>query len=99
MSNTATVKFVEDESIYIDCKPVSTYGGEVIMTNKDNKIINTGVSADMIDSIALNFSNGNITNNIIFQSTIGVGLLALLYGLGNYIFKEIPKNFINNKLN
>ena len=33
-SKTATVKFVEDEDIYIDCKPVSTYGGEVVI-NED----------------------------------------------------------------
>lgn len=94
----ATVKFVEDEDIYIDCRPVSTYGGEVILTDEQNNIVNTGVSADMIDSLTLNFSNGNITNNIVIQSIIGVALLGILYGFGNYIFKEIPKSLIQKKI-
>ena len=100
MSNrkTATVKFVEDEDIYIDCRPVSTYGGEVIVEDKDNNKVNTGVSADMVDSVALNFSNGSIINNIGVQSLVGIGLLAILYGVGNYVFKEFPKNLIDKKL-
>ena len=97
-SRTARVKFVEDEDIYIDCRPVSSYGGEVIVEDKDNEIINTGISADMVDSVAINFSNGNITNNIGFQTLIGIGLLAILYGIGNYVFKELPKNLIDKKL-
>ena len=97
-TKSAYVKFVEDEDIYIDCRPVSTYGGEVIVEDKDNNKVNTGVSADMVDSVALNFSNGTITNNIGFQSLIGIGLLAILYGVGNYVFKEFPKNLIDKKL-
>ena len=97
-SKNAYVKFVEDEDIYIDCRPVSTYGGEVIVEDKDNNKVNTGVSADMVDDLALNFSNGSITNNIGFQSLIGIGLLAILYGVGNYVFKEFPKNLIDKKL-
>ncbi len=97
-SNSAYVKFIEDEDIYIDCRPVSTYGGEVILEDEDNTIVNTGVSADMLDSIALNFSNGTIINNIVFQTLIGIGLLVILYGLGNFVFKEIPKNLIDKKL-
>lgn len=97
-SRNSYVKFVEDEDIYIDCRPVSTYGDEVVLTDEDNNEVNMGVSADMIDSIAKNFSNGNITNNIGIQSFIGVGLLIILYGLGNYVFKEIPKNLIDRKL-
>jgi hypothetical protein len=60
---TATVQFVEDEDIYIDCRPVTTYGDEVVYTDQDNNVVSKGVSADMIDSIAINFSNGNITKN------------------------------------
>lgn len=97
-SKNAYVKFVEDEDIYIDCRPVSTYGGEVIVEDKDNNQVNTEVSATMVDDLALNFSNGTITNNIGFQSLIGIGLLAILYGVGNYVFKEFPKNLIDKKL-
>ena len=97
-TKSAYVKFVEDEDIYIDCRPVSTYGGEVIVEDKDNNQVNTGVSATMVDDLAKNFSSGNITNNIGIQSIIGIGLLAILYGIGNYVFKEIPKNLIDKKL-
>ena len=95
---SATVKFVEDEDIYIDCRPVSSYGGEIILEDEDNNIENTGVSADMIDSIASNFSNGSITSNIGFQTLLGIGLMAILYGIGDYVFKQFPKNLIEKKL-
>ena len=98
MSKTATVKFVEDEDIYIDCRPVTTYGGEVIVTDKDNNQVTSGVNTEIIDNIALNFSNGNITKNIGFQSIVGVTLLAILYGIGNYVFRELPNNLIDKKL-
>jgi len=98
MPKEATVKFVEDEDIYIDCRPVSTYGGELIVEDEDNNVINTGVSADMVDDVALNFSTGTITDNIGIQTLIGIALLGILYGLGNYVFKEFPKNLIDKKL-
>lgn len=95
---TATLELQENEDIFIDCRPVTTYGGEVIINDDDVLPENSRVSTQMIDSVAINFSNGNITNNIGFQTFIGVGLLAILYGIGNYIFKEIPKNLIDKKL-
>lgn len=99
-ANTATVKFVEQEDIYIDCKPVSTYGGEVIVNDSDNNQISPGgsVSAAMLDSIADNFSAGNITDNIGVQTVVGITLLFILYGFGNYVFKELPNQLIESKL-
>jgi hypothetical protein len=97
-SKTATVKFVEDEDIYIDCKPVTTYGGEVVIDDADNILVSTAGSAEMLDSIASNFSAGNITDNVGFQTMVGITLLGLLYVLGNYVFKELPKTLIESKL-
>lgn len=97
-SKTATVKFVEDEDIYIDCKPVSTYGGEVVINEDDNNLLSTAGSAEVLDSIASNFSAGNITDNVGFQTMVGITLLGLLYGIGNYVFKELPKSMIESKL-
>jgi hypothetical protein len=97
-SKTARVKFVEDEDIYIDCKPVSTYGGEVVIDDGDNNLVSTAGSAEMLDSIASNFSAGNITDNVGFQTMVGITLLGLLYGVGNYVFKELPKTLIESKL-
>jgi hypothetical protein len=98
MPNSSRTPFVENEDIFIDCRPVTTYGGELIRKDSDNYLETTGISEEMVDSIATNFSNGNITNNIGFQTVIGIGLLAILYGVGNYVFKEIPKNLIDKKL-
>lgn len=98
MPKEATIKFVEDEDIYIDCRPVSTYGGEVIIEDDDNNLINSGVSADMVNSVAINVSSGAITDNIGFQTLLGIALLGILYGLGNFVFKEIPKKLIDKKL-
>ena len=98
MPKEATIKFVEDEEIYIDCRPVSTYGGEVIIEDDDNNLINSGVSADMVNDVAINISSGAITDNIGFQTLLGIALLGILYGLGNYVFKEVPKNLIDKKL-
>jgi hypothetical protein len=97
-SKTATVKFVEDEDIYIDCKPVTTYGGEVVIGDGDNILVSTAGSAEMLDSIASNFSAGNITDNVAFQTMVGITLLGLLYVLGNYVFKELPKTLIESKI-
>ena len=52
----------------------------------------------MVDDVALNFSTGTITDNIGIQTLIGIALLGILYGLGNYVFKEFPKNLIDKKL-
>jgi hypothetical protein len=97
-SKTATVKFVEDEDIYIDCKPVTTYGGEVVIDDEDNNLLSTAGSADMLDSIASNFSARNITDNVGFQTMVGITLLGVLYVVGNYVFKELPKTLIESKL-
>tara|TARA_B110000977_G_C11084412_1_gene494105 strand:- start:2251 stop:2550 length:300 start_codon:yes stop_codon:yes gene_type:complete len=87
--------FVEQEDIYIDCNPVSIYGGEEITDNKNDLT----TSSEVLDDLALNFSTTSITNNVGFQTLLGVTLLGILYGLGNYVFKELPKNLIDNKLN
>ena len=97
-ARTAAVQLVEDEDIYIDCRPVTTYGGELILRDEDNNEDTSGVNAQLVDNLALNFSNGNITKNIGFQSIVGVTLLAILYGIGNYVFKELPKNLIDKRL-
>ncbi len=97
-SKTATVTFVEDEDISIDCKPVSTYGGEVVVNDTDNNLLANGVSSEILDSIADNFSVENIKDNIGFQTAVGITLLGILYFVGNYVFKELPKKLIDSKI-
>lgn len=92
------VQFVEDEDIYIDCRPVETYGGDVVLTDEDNNIENVGVSADVLDEISVNFSDGTIINNIGFQTLLGLILLAIIYCIGNYVFKQVPKMIINKNI-
>ena len=53
------------------------------------------IEEDNIDSNNLNIDFGN---NIGIQATIGVSLMLFLYLVGDYIFKIIPKQQINNRL-
>tara|TARA_Y100000748_G_scaffold285268_1_gene267681 strand:+ start:755 stop:1039 length:285 start_codon:yes stop_codon:yes gene_type:complete len=89
----------KEDNIYISCNPITEYGGEEIKEDEENEIDKSRkISQDMLDDIGLNFSTGVITDNIGFQTLLGLILLGILYGLGNYVFKELPKNLIEKKL-
>ena len=88
------VKFVEDEDIYIECKPVDI-AGEVITDT--NNTISTDINNEILDTLSssLSFdsslSGKSIYDNVGFQTLIGIILLAILYAIGNFIFKKIPQ--------
>lgn len=94
-SRNAYVKFVEDEDIYIDCRPVDTTG-EVIVKDDDDKDMNVGNI--MLDDITDNMLNGNIFNDVGFQTLLGVTILGMLYGIGSYVFRDLPTKFVNKKM-
>lgn len=52
----------------------------------------------VMEDIGVNFSSGTITNNIGFQSFLAITLMAIVYGVGNYVFKIMPNNIIDKKL-
>tara|TARA_B100001093_G_scaffold513195_1_gene584603 strand:+ start:7038 stop:7337 length:300 start_codon:yes stop_codon:yes gene_type:complete len=97
MSSDAYVKFIEDEDIYIECRPVDITG-EVIMDSSDNMSVEM-VNNSIIDSLTTSLSTDSISNNISFQTLIGIIFLSILYGIGNFVFKNIPKKIIDKKVN
>ena len=84
------VKFVEDEDIYIDCKPVDVTG-EVV--DSSSNILNmNNKSMDVLQGLTDGVSGGALFDNIGFQTLLGIVLLGVLYSIGNYIFIKYPKN-------
>tara|TARA_B100000886_G_C20180090_1_gene389754 strand:- start:271 stop:573 length:303 start_codon:yes stop_codon:yes gene_type:complete len=90
------VRLNEDEDIYIDCNPVTTEGEEI--TDDNNEIKPELVNNQILDDLTNNIVGGELFNNIGIQTIIGVVVFAVLYGLGNYVFKDVPKNIIQKKL-
>ena len=91
---SAGVKKIEpDDDIYIDCQPVSVIG-EVI--DKDNNLFkSTNQGPAIFNDLVNNVSGDQILNNIGFQVLLGITLLGVFYGIGNYIFVKFPKKMIN----
>ena len=80
------VKVAEDDDIYIDCSPVNEIG-EVVESSGD--LISPGLNLPTFSSELLN-------NNIGFQSMLGIVLLGVIYGVGDYVFNIFPNKIINN---
>ena len=83
----------DDENIFIDCNPVTTYGSKEISSDNDNR----DISPNTIDNITIPAALSGIADNTGIQIVIGLVLFGVLYGLGNFVFKQTPNNIINNK--
>ena len=90
---TPTVKLVEDEFIYIDCNPVDSIGNEVEVQIEEEQ------DTDTYDNPSDVFDFTNINNNLGFQFTIAITFFGIIYGLGNYIFKTVPNDMLEKRLN
>jgi len=84
------VQLEENDDIYIECNPVDEKGDIIEEDNIDAKNLNSGFLENNL--------NIDFGNNIGIQATIGVSLMLFLYLVGDYIFKIIPKQQINNRL-
>lgn len=93
-------KIKEDENIYIDCNPVDTIGNEVVFNDygrESEQVPN--VNSEVIDSLTDGFRTGQILDNVGLQFTIAISVFAIIYGLGNYVFKTIPNEMLDKRLN
>ena len=79
------VKVAEDDDIYIDCSPVNEIG-EVVESS--GNLIPPGLNLPT-------FSGELLNNNIGFQSMLGIVLLGVIYGVGDYVFNIFPNKIIN----
>lgn len=85
------VKMEEDDDIYIDCKP----------TNELNRVEQSsssqGVSNMVLGDMENEINSGMIIDNVGFQTFLGITLMAVIYGIGDYVFKTLPKEYIEKK--
>ena len=90
MSTTQSgVKLADDEEIYIYCNPVDTNNPDEVTLTDDTQ------SESVIQSL-----DGDILmNNPGFQSVIGIALFGVMYFAGNYVFKQLPSNVIQDRIN
>ena len=87
--------FLEDDDVYINCKPVDTFGKEI--TAETNFLKNNNMTNEILDEATANINNGELTNNIGFQTIIGVFLILFLYYVGNQVFVKFPQKIINKE--
>lgn len=83
-----------DESIFIDCQPVNEFG-EPENERKDR--LDKSGSELFLDSATNLVETGEILNNVGVQVVIGVTFFAIIYGLGQYVFKTIPKSMYDKQ--
>ena len=83
-----------DDKIYIDCQPVDDLG-EVETEEETTSSSNNNI----IDSMATDFSLGNVSDNSGFQIILGIALFGIIYTVGDYVFRILPKDLLNKKLN
>lgn len=86
----------EDENIYIDCNPVDILGNEV---DNDETEESTSGTASMFNSISNELNSGQILDNLGLQFTIAITAFAIIYGIGNYVFKTIPGEMLEKRIN
>jgi hypothetical protein len=91
-----TTKSQEDENIYINCDPVDTIGNEV---DNDETEESTSGTGSTFDTISNDLNSGKILDNLGLQFTIAITAFAIIYGIGNYVFKTIPREMLEKRIN
>ena len=89
------VNLKDHENIYIDCQPVEEINGSTQDDTQDTELNNS-----IFDNIT-NDANGAISAsnpNPGIQITIAITVFAIVYGIGNYIFKSLPISILEKKI-
>jgi hypothetical protein len=90
MSTTQSgVKLADDEEIYIYCNPVDTNNPDEVTLTDDTPS----------DSVIPSLDGDQLMNNPGFQSVLGIALFGIMYFVGNYVFKQLPSNVIQDRIN
>ena len=90
MSTTPSrVNLEEDEEIYIDCSPTN-------INNPDEVTLTDDAPSD---SVITSLDGDQLMNNTGFQSVLGIALFGVMYFVGNYVFKQLPSNIIQDRIN
>ena len=86
---------VDDEPIFIDCQPINEFGETE--TERDDRLKKYGGADAFLDDATKLIDSGQILDNVGIQVVIGVTFFAIIYGLGQYVFKSIPKSMYEKK--
>ena len=89
----------EDENIYIDCNPVDILGNEVDDQYEESTSDTGTATGSIFDSISEDLNSGKILDNLGLQFTIAITAFGIIYGIGNYVFKTIPNEMLDKRIN
>lgn len=84
-----------DDGIYIDCQPVDDLGK--VETDDTSSSSNNNLLD--INYNATDFSLGSVSDSSGFQIVLGIAIFGIVYTVGDYVFRILPKNILNKKLN
>ena len=87
----------KDDEIYIDCRPVDIINNDIDIHN-DNFKEKHGNSDSIFNSMT-SISSNTLSNNVGFQTVIGIVIISIIYGIGGYIFKELPRSIVQDRVN
>lgn len=82
------------DGIYIDCQPVNDLGD----VEKDQETTSSS-NNNIIDSMADGFSLGSVSDSSVFQIVLGIAIFGIVYTVGDYAFRILPRHLLNKKLN
>lgn len=85
-----------EESVYIDCQPVNEFGETD--KEREKRFNEGGATGQFLDDVSVEIDKGVILDNVGIQLVIGVTFFAVIYGLGQYVFKSLPKSMYEKKL-
>ena len=97
--STKTIEVVDNENIYIDCNPVNSIGKTLVLDDNNNVIEHQQTDVETLNEIGNFLSNSNVSENLGVQFLIAVTAFAIIYGIGNYVFKTLPNEMLEKKLN
>lgn len=96
-NNNQSYKYDLDDDIYIECNPVDQFGEEDITSSEEN-IMDGNFGKNILDDLEITFNSKGVMENIGFQSLFGITIFAIIYFIGDYIFKQMPKQLLDKKI-
>ena len=85
-----------NEYIYIDCNPVDIRGEEI---NEDtNEFVQAQINNELLNEMETWVVGGGMFEDVVFQSFAGVFMITIIYTIGSYVFKDIPKSIIDKRV-
>ena len=88
-----------DDDIYIDCKPVNMINADEDDNGSGSTNPNANAKTNPMSLISTQLMAPSAMDNVGLQTVIGIAAIAVIYSLGNYVFKSFPKSLITERMN